>query len=293
MILGVDFAAMDGNKPVDWKAAFAAGVRFAILRASYSTAPDQTFSREAPRARAAGIVVGPYVFPIQGRDLRGQLDAAQRSIGPVLDGDLNVAIDVEYPHGLVAAARASALRGVLDTIHMVGERFGAPPILYTSERVWDGEDADSLDADASGIDQQFAAECAPWLARYPFRARQPPMTEAQINSTPWPAVPKAMGVGDVWIHQIQGDALGLPGFSSTVDINRFRPMVIGERGTRVSWVQRRIGQVEGTPGVFDAAMAESVKEFQRLGGLLPDGVIGLKTFVRLTHQPQIPTARLA
>ncbi len=61
----------------------------------------------------------------------------------------------------------------------------------------------------------------------------------------------------------------------------FYTMRRGEIGNRVRLVQHRLGQVEGEPGLFDAAMEESVKAFQVSAGLIADGVIGLQTFSRL------------
>ena len=63
LYLGVDIASVDGNKPVDWHAAHAAGVSFAFFRGSYRAWGDPTFSREAQKARDAGLTVGAYLFP--------------------------------------------------------------------------------------------------------------------------------------------------------------------------------------------------------------------------------------
>src|SRR5262249_47409417 len=95
-----------------------------------------------------------------------------------------------------------------------------------------------------------------------------------------PPVPPPWGdATNWWVHQYQGDALGFPGFSSTVDVNRFNPMVQGAAGDRVKWVQRRLGLAES--GELDETMRKKVVAHQRAKGLTPDGIIGPRTFATL------------
>lgn len=68
----------------------------------------------------------------------------------------------------------------------------------------------------------------------------------------------------------------MPGFSSTVDLNRFRLLGAGAHGDRVRWVQRRLGV--GETGTYDVRTREAVKALQRRSGLEVDGVIGPQTF---------------
>jgi lysozyme len=82
-----------------------------------------------------------------------------------------------------------------------------------------------------------------------------------------------------WIHQYQGDALRLPGFSGKVDMNRFNTMVKGATGDRVKWVQRRLDIAQN--GRFDDAIDRALRAFQKKKGLVSNGVVDLKTFVSL------------
>jgi general secretion pathway protein A len=61
----------------------------------------------------------------------------------------------------------------------------------------------------------------------------------------------------------------------------------GERGPAVAWLGRQLAQARGdkaTPGenpVFDEALLRQVKQFQLIEGLIPDGVVGPRTLMRL------------
>ena len=62
MILGIDTASVAGNKKIDWTAAKAAGLSFALLRAAYGVDTDSTFTREWPRLAESGLMRGAYLF---------------------------------------------------------------------------------------------------------------------------------------------------------------------------------------------------------------------------------------
>lgn len=279
MILGVDIASVDANKAIDWTAARAAGVQFAIFRGSYGAFIDLTFRREAQRARDAGLVVGGYLFPLMRKgspDVRTQVGAFASALATRVPGDLPPTLDVEFPGGIAATGRSRAelLQWIRDAIQQLRQTFRVWPMVYTSARVWDGTDDDSLDAASVGYPQ-----CPLWLARYPFKIRTQAVLTG-VDALPTPPVPKGWGdAGNVWIHQYQGDSLGMPGFSATCDLNRFFALRSGATGERVKWVQAhlRIAQT----GQFDAATAASVKTFQRDNTLTQDGVVGPRTFARM------------
>lgn len=292
--IGVDVASVDGNKLIDWAAAKAAGCRFAIIRGSYVTWKDPTFRRECDRARAAGIIVGAYLFPVMGVSAppaATQIQSFVASVGQLTNRDLPPTLDVEFPGGIAKTGRTrkELLQWVREAINGLRTAYGVAPMIYTSARVWDGEDSDSLDADRNGLGEPSPEllECPLWLARYPYKTRIPaigdtPAERLTVDGLPWPPVPKAWGDADnVWIHQYQGDAIQFPGFSSTADLNRFHPIAIGYKGERVRWLQRRLRMIEGTPGVFELATHEALGEFQRDNGLTPDHVLGPATFAAL------------
>jgi general secretion pathway protein A len=62
----------------------------------------------------------------------------------------------------------------------------------------------------------------------------------------------------------------------------------GERGPAVLWLRKRLALVEGAPAeaaedpLFDDALVNRVKQFQRTHGLIPDGAISVETLIRLS-----------
>lgn len=293
LYLGVDFASVDRNSPIDWARARMAGCRFAIIRAGFGSWTDPAFKAEADRARAVGVIVGAYLMPAYGRGsvpVSAQVQAFRRAVD-LKQGDFPPALDVEFSGGTARTGRTrrELLELVRDFVLEMRSVFGVAPLIYTSARVWDGEDADSLNADASNVDLSALRDCAPWLARYPYNYKLPAVGDdasekLTAERLPMPPVPKLWG----WcaIHQYQGDARGFGGAIGQCDMNRMFVIAPGATGPAVAWAQRRLGMAEGTPGVFDKVMGASVDAFQRSAGLAADRVIGPTTFSHLAWSNQ-------
>lgn len=285
-MIGCDYASVDANKPPNVAAAKAAGISFAIIRGSYRDWVDPTFLRDAQAWRSAGVVVGGYMFFIAGASIKTQVEALRRGLGGAISSDLPPTIDVEFPGGIRATglSRREILEHAVEAIDLMTETFARAPMVYTSARVWDGEDEDALDADRVYPEiGARVAQCPLWLARYPLRTRIPAVTRP--DGFAWPPVPRAWGgsaAGGPWIHQYQGDAIKMPGFSATVDLNRFRALRHGDEGERVKWLQRKLDLAEGMPGVFDDLLDDAVRDFQRGCSLVADGVVGPRTFARVS-----------
>ena len=148
-------------------------------------------------------------------------------------------------------------------------------MIYTSQNVWN-QLSDPLAPDLS--------ESPLWVKDYPFNPGPPrlswPVPPPRLPR-PWQERTKPVPKGNNWwIHQYQGDATGLPGFSTAkVDMNRFNTMVRGEVGDRVKWVQVRLGIAQS--GVFDASMEIALRAFQRSNGLVESSIIDPRTFAYL------------
>ena len=155
--------------------------------------------------------------------------------------------------------------------------YGVAPIIYTSACVWQ-EVLGNLPA-------PDLAESPLWLKdSYIYALRRPARYDPQIfaDGRRDPRVPAHWGdAANWWIHQYQGDALELPGFRHTVDLNRFNIMVRGAAGDRVRWVQHRLGIPQ--TGAFDAATVRALRAFQNSKGIDPDGVINPPTFAYLSR----------
>ncbi len=282
MYLGIDIASVDGNKPVDWVKAKAAGVQFAFFRGTYITWQDPTWHAEADLARAAGLTVGAYLFPVMGVNspsAQAQVNAFAKYV-QLDDTDLPPALDVEFSGGIAKTGRTrpELLTWIREAVAALKTVYETSPIIYTSSRVWDGDDADSLNAGA--VAALELANCPLWLARYPYKTRIDAIVSDAVDKLTLPPVPKAWGDStNVWIHQYQGDALKLSGFSATVDLNRFFDLKQGDSQERVKFVQRKLKLKED--GSFGPLTFYALRTFQKSNGLLADGIVGPKTFARL------------
>lgn len=282
MIIGVDSSHVAGNGQINWTKAKAEGsIGFSFLRAAFGDIEDLDFSREWPRMRDLGIPRGAYFFlrfPSAGHTPaapEAQAREACNIIGRLSKDDFPPALDVEFPGGRseTGLTAQQCLDNVMAAWHVLADKYGTAPIVYTSARVWHEclEDLDQLELATSPL----------WLARYPFKSGAP-IRDANVFlggrldppvPTPW------RDQGNWWLHQYQGDAVGFPGFGGKVDMNRFHSMSVGNKGARVSWVQRKL-MLEVT-GIYDLGLEAEVRAFQRRNELQPDGIIGPRTFARL------------
>ncbi len=287
LVLGLDVASVDGNKPIDWVSAKKAGARFVVIRGTYSTWADPLYTKEAQRARDAGLIVGSYLFPLLGVTSptpKEQVEKFAASVKLVRSKDFAPCLDVEFPGGIkkTGRTRAELLQLVYDFAALLDTVYKCKPILYTSARVWDGTDEDSLAASGSA---KTLIDSPLWLARYPYKTRIEAQGDGEdeklnVAKLAQPPVPVAWGENNVWIHQYQGDALQFPGFSATTDLNRFFAVGFGSSGEKVRWLQRRLGMVQ--TGFFDSATLGCVRDFQSRSSLQADGVVGPMTFAALS-----------
>jgi GH25 family lysozyme M1 (1,4-beta-N-acetylmuramidase) len=275
MLIGVDYASVDGNLPPNFEefkrscAIAGSTASIVIIRGAYGASRDTTVRRDLSRARDAGLTCGSYLYlRMSGSTPEEQVHAFSDNVGPLRASDLVPIIDVEDTRLSAEAELEWVHRAWLE----VRRLYGAPPMLYDSARVW-AEDLNNLPAGEMVDSPQWVAKPWPWPVRSP--AHLAPFAPGQYE----PKVPPTWGPGNWWMHQYQGDAVWVPGFSSTVDLSRFNVMRPGEVNARVGWAQRRLGMQ--ITSVFDAVMMTVVRSYQLSEGLAPDSVIGPKTFARL------------
>jgi GH25 family lysozyme M1 (1,4-beta-N-acetylmuramidase) len=95
---GVDVS--DGQGTIDWAKAKAAGVAFAIIKASQGTYDAQSlFAKNWAGAKAAGVVRGAYHFFDPTEDGAAQAKKFLDTVGPLDDEDIAPMLDVECPDG--------------------------------------------------------------------------------------------------------------------------------------------------------------------------------------------------
>ncbi len=280
---GIDYARVDGNKhPIDFKAAYAAGCRFAILRGSWGTVQDTIYKRDADAIRAAGMSLGAYMFlrfptklqPVA--DPETQARTLIASVGALEPGDLPVTLDVEFPGNGRKDTLFSARQAIewCERAHDTLRHVYPSVMVYTSARVWHEDLAD--------MPSKLGAACPLWIKTpYFWKTGRTYDTEKfHVIGGELP-LPWATGPG-CWFQQIQGDAVGVPGFSATVDVNLFWPLQRGERGARVRWMQERLRNAGlKVDGDFGPATQVAVKTFQFQQKLVVNGIVDLATFSAL------------
>ncbi len=277
MIIGIDYASIDGNAAPDLTAAKQAGIRFAIIRGSYGTWKDPTIQRDWENVRLSGLVRGAYMFPIYSGDPTEEAKRFAENVGNLGPGDMPPILDIEFPgHGISDTGMTP--KQAVDWLTQAGlyliNRYGTV-MVYTSGRVWheDLKDAKSV----------FFRGCPLWLARYTYGTRQPVQLQ-NANLIPG-VVPSQLGdPDDYWMLQYQGDGVNLPGFNKTVDMNIFRLLYKGMKGERVGWLRARLGlsvidnKGDQSANVFDQETHDALVAFQRRNLLTVDGICGPQTF---------------
>jgi len=287
VVLGLDTFGLDGNKNRDWVRARTEGpISFAIFRATWGVSPDTVFPIEWPRIKDAGLVRGAFLFlrfPHPDVDKKygvcpdpvAQATALTKALPLSMcdQSDLPPTLDVEFPdgRGKTGMTAKQCLEQVRSAWKALKNYYRVAPMIYTSERVWHEE--------LSNLPAPDLTESSLWLKHYPFK-KGPARRDAAVTRIA-PPVPVPWGdPTNWWIHQYQGDAVGLPGFApGNVDMNRFNAMAKGAVGERVKWVQRRLGIAQS--GTFDDATETALGAFQRRNGLTEIPTIDLWTFAYL------------
>lgn len=271
----VDYAKVDGNETPNLEAFKAAGGVGAIVRLTWGTLVDSTVARDRQRIEDADLTFGAYAYvraPKPGAPVprpKEQLRVACAALGKLHRANLPLTIDVEEDGSTLSPIQLH--EWYHEAWRFSADEYGVAPIEYTSARY---QREVLHDIPPGEMDQSPL-----WLAWYPIKERSPAVLDQSGFADP--PIPAAWGDHDnAWLHQDQGDARGVPGFSSTVDVDRFRLLRQGARGDRVRWVQKRLPGV-GVDGAFAGETARGLESFQRREGLEVDHVVGLRTFARL------------
>jgi peptidoglycan hydrolase-like protein with peptidoglycan-binding domain len=280
--LGVDYYGLETATPPDFNKAYAGGIRYAICKAvngrpvrAGQKAPylDPAWARDKDRITAAGLIRGAYLFlcyPRKGFYTPEPETQAQAFVDYVqlTSKDFVPQFDVEEASDVLNAQEM--YDWTLRCATALGLAYKAMPGMYTSNRVW----KENLGSHSAG----GLLPCPLWLAKpWPWPVRSP------AHLTGMPASPTLIPQwgNQWWIYQYQGDALKVPGFASTCDLNSFNVLSKGAKSDTVAWAQRRLPEIK-VDGDFGPATDAAVKTFQTANKLVSDGVIGPATFACLS-----------
>lgn len=125
---GVDVSAYQKWGRAEWDAAYAAGYRFAFVKACEGTMRDKLFEAHWAHAKAAGFLRGAYGFVHVTYAIRPQADTLIDILAEHGAGELPPVIDIETAHGQGAEHITRDVAEWLDIVHQATE---TRPIVYT------------------------------------------------------------------------------------------------------------------------------------------------------------------
>jgi len=281
MSIGPDVASADGlGLNPDWQKCQRDGhAEFVGLRASYGSAPDSKYAAYATQLGKLGIPYFGYLFLRFGDNVgtpEAQADTALGMIGTPNQNYFVPVVDLEFggkrPTGWSVQ---QTLDWFLRAWRRMKSALGADPGIYTSEVVW-------VDPDQMGNPTcPEIMNAWSWTKYWPFPTRSPAVYDpATVNALHEPKV--APPFDGAWpVQQYQGDALHYTGLIGTCDLNRVNVVKKGDKNGTVRYIQRKL-KVTPIDGDFGVQTELAVKAFQAVNGLVADGVVGLKTHMRLS-----------
>lgn len=292
---GIDYASIDQGHPPDFDVLEKAGCKFVWIRGVFSywefthnawiCAIDPCMARDWHRVPAT-MTKGTYVIVCpqatqKPAEVAAILHKAVMDAGGTSNKDFVPCVDVEFPHGIKGTGMTpdEIMTWLRELIAAIKAIFKCPRvIIYSSERVWDQNDTDCLRNPSSSD----LTDNPMWVARYLCPTRQPAVLPPP-NVVP-PA-PHAWGTGGHAAHQDQGDALNVPGTTSTNDIDNFHLTKLGDKNAFVGWIQHTLNATGATlmiDGDFGPGTEDAVKTFQTGEGLAATGVVDAATFAPLS-----------
>lgn len=161
-VLGMDVSSWQGN--VDWEAAYAAGARFAYVKATESTSYiNPYFAQQYNGSYDVGMIRGAYHFALP--DVSSGDEQARYFVshggGWSSDGrTLPGALDMEYnPYGATCYGLSASdmAAWVSDFVYTYQALTGRYPTIYTSTSWWE---------QCLGYEASFATASPLWIARY-------------------------------------------------------------------------------------------------------------------------------
>lgn len=301
MGIGLDIASIDENKLNVPVLTSKAGITFAIIRASVGMFPDRTFALYRKAFADAGIPYGAYAapqYPRPGKTVataKDQARAIANTVGPLGRYEFPISVDVEFQTdgpretGMSLTALISWIDEFIVTLR---QTYGCAPMIYTSARVF----KECL----KGAATPQWADCPLWvkgvggskyLSPYMTSIRAPAIL-SPVLALP-PNTPPSWN-GQWFVQQYQGDALHVPGTTSTTDLNKFNMLRRGSAGGAVKWIQRHLAALVPDPmgapfatGVWDDAVDVAFGSWQKSMGLVDDRVFGPKSFALMSRNPVV------
>lgn len=136
---GIDCSHWQGT--IKWEQVAAAGIEFAIIKATEGTGwLDDQFRNNWNGAKANGILRGAYHYLRPGLDVEDQIDHYTDVVGPLGERDLIPWLDVETAQPGVnqpAVPLAQVVDEVAEAVSLLVDAYDCPVGIYTGKWFWD------------------------------------------------------------------------------------------------------------------------------------------------------------
>jgi lysozyme len=197
---------------VDWARVKAAGIAFAVPKASQSNWADPMFATHWAGAKSAGLLRGAYHFFVPDMDPLKQAAAYLKALGDD-PGDLPPVLDIEAKTTDAAALAKNAQVWLAE----VEKQLKKQAIIYTAAWYWNGAML------VNGKYPAWAADYALWVAAYPVKDGAPTL-EQLAQGKYKPLLPKSWTKWTFWQYSEKGRVDGITnadGKPANVDLNVF------------------------------------------------------------------------
>lgn len=276
---GVDCAKWQGT--IDWAKVKAAGVKFAILKATRkdNTAED-VFAENYSGCVENGISVGVYRY-VYAKTAQEAENEAHGVLAVIKGRNISCGVWLDLEDNTLISLGKTKLLSIINAERKILEEAGYPVGIYCNQAWYNG----TLPVDS--IDLPF------WLARYGTNnGTQQVRPEVKCSHTLWG-----------WQYSSVGRVSGIPG---AVDVNvayQIPGNVSGgtstllrkeDQGERVRLLQRRLilcGWKLITDGIWGERTDAAVRDYQCKAGLAVDGVVGPKTNGKLIQDAIVSRAQ--
>jgi lysozyme len=265
---GIDVSSYQGN--VNWQAVADSGITFAFVKATEGVqSSDDYFEQNWAAMAQVGIVRSAYHFFMANKDPIDQANNFLRLTQKVWrDGDLPPVLDLERTYFMSASV---VLDRATQWLNVVERAIGLRPIIYTFPNFWESSLGNS----------QRLADYPLWIAHF---------------QTDQPYVPGGWSTYTFHQYTESGQVKGVGGsvdrnyFDGTLDdlqklVKGNLPLRQGAQGQIVVKLQTLLQQKGFDPGVIDGDFGPKTKAivmtFQTAAQLLPDGIVGPRTWAAL------------
>jgi peptidoglycan hydrolase-like protein with peptidoglycan-binding domain len=285
--IAADYGSVDENPPPDFAQLRASGVKIIIVRGCYG--------RPVPNTPSWANKT-PFLDPNWDRDKHAIKDAKLKrasylylcmpqgnvSNQPEPEEQAEAFVDYVKPDKLYDyvpffdVEQQSSLRSdkyyewVLRCATKLHELLGAWPGLYSAAHIW----AEYLNHHSPGE----LLNCPLWLAK-PWPIAQ--KSTVHLDGMPMYSPTLIPEWGTQWFgYQYQGDAIHWPGIHQA-DASRWRVFGQGARGQHVSWLQKRLKQIDGrviVDGNFGPITKDALQKLQLMKGIAADGIFGADSY---------------